>query len=341
MMRIVYYAHHHGSGHRHHARRLQESGVAQVVTVGAPGTDHPLPPDVDPTRPHQQDPHSPFHWTPTDATIQRRFADLHRILLDVRPDLVMVDVSVEAAVFCHLAGFPVAHRLMPGDRDDAAHQLAYASTVGLFAYYPHSLQPPGFAWEHKTAWIGMLDETPAAPASLVEPATVAVLSGSGGDGVPVAELVRAARTRPHEQWHVLGPTSGSADHNEVPDNLHLHGWVDDPRQLLSRAELVVCGAGHNTIATVAGLRRPALVIPEPRPHREQEAFAERLSAVLGQPIAPSWHDVDWRSALTRRSDPDLLARGLLVGSDEYRARLRHFVQGCLPTPPVPGVTIAA
>lgn len=315
--------------------------MAQVVTVGAPGTDHPLPPDVDPARPHRQDPHSPFHWTPTGAAIQRRFADLHRVLLDVRPDLVMVDVSVEAAVFCHLAGFRVAHRLMPGDRDDAAHQLAYASAAGLFAYYPHSLQPPGFEWEHKTAWIGMLDETPAAPATLVEPATVAVLSGSGGDGVPVAELVRAARTRPDEQWHVMGPTSGTIDHHEVPDNLHLHGWVDDPRQLLSRAELVVCGAGHNTIATVAGLRRPALVIPEQRPHREQEAFAGRLSAVLGQPTAPSWQDVDWQSALTRHSDPDLLARGLLVGADEYRERLRHFLQGCLPTPPAPGITIAA
>lgn len=34
-MKILYYAHHHGSGHLQHGRRLQGLGVGELLVVGA------------------------------------------------------------------------------------------------------------------------------------------------------------------------------------------------------------------------------------------------------------------------------------------------------------------
>lgn len=321
-MRIVYYVHHHGSGHLHHARRLASLGVAEVVSVGTHGTDIVLAPDVDPTRPHRQRDDNPFHWTPATPTVRRRFAGLHEALVRVDPDLVMVDVSVEAAVFAHLCGWPVAHRHMPGTRDDEAHDLLRRTVERLFAYYPRAVEQPGFAFGERTSWLGMLSDAAPAPARLSDPRTVVVLSGAGGDGVGVAELVRAASSTPGHHWHVLGPQQPTRQ--DLPANLHLHGWVDDPRPWLERAGRVVCGAGHNTIATVAGLRRAPILVPEPRPHDEQAVFARSLHRVAGVPLT-TWADAEWPTLLATPGDPEALARTLLVDRATFAERTRDLL----------------
>ncbi|GAB3711917.1 glycosyltransferase [Mariniluteicoccus flavus] len=329
-MRILYYAHHHGTGHLTHARRLAGLGVAEVVIVGAAGSDLELPPDVDPTHPHVQPSGSPFHWTPETDAVRARFDAFHRALDDVRPDAVLVDVSVEAAVFAHLAGHRVAHRRMPGVRDDAAHDLAYATSRRLFAYYPQAVEEPGFAYADRTRWLGMPADREALPASLVEPGTVVVVSGAGGAGAPLGELARAAASTPERTWHVLGPVAGRAPGPRPrdagpPPNLHLHGWVDDPSPWLARAEVVVCGAGHNTIAAVAAARRAAVLVPEPRPHDEQLVFARRLHTEFGTPLVERWSEADWPSLLDDAEDPEVLTEGLLVDRATFAERVGGFL----------------
>lgn len=325
-MRVVYYIHHHGSGHLRHARRLQSLQVAEVISVGAPGADIELPPDVDPTHPHIEPADSPFHWTPSTPLLRRRMSALHQVLLDTRPDVVLVDVSVEAAVFSHLAGWPVAHRRMPGLREDAPHQLAYAISKALFAYYPHRVEQPDYGWTDKTQWLGMLAHVSTPAASTPVPSTIIVLSGAGGDGVPLDELARAARQTRGHHWHVLGPSGAGQPPAGLPDNLHLHGWLPSTEQWLAQAELVVCGAGHNTIADVAAAHRPCIIVPEPRPHAEQAQFADSLHRVAGIPVADSWADADWPALLEAPRHPDALADTLLVSQRTFRSNVSHLLE---------------
>jgi hypothetical protein len=82
-------------------------------------------------------------------------------------------------------------------------------------------------------------------------------------------------------------------------------WAADPAPALCAADVVVTHAGQNAIAEVAAARRPAVVIPEPRPHDEQEATARALSTghwpvtVLG-----SWPERGWGRLLTETSMRD-------------------------------------
>lgn len=43
----------------------------------------------------------------------------------LRPRRMVVDVSVEVALLCRLAGVPVTVMAMPGERGDAVHGLGY------------------------------------------------------------------------------------------------------------------------------------------------------------------------------------------------------------------------
>lgn len=322
-MRIVYYAHHHGTGHLVHARRFARLGIADVTIVGPRGADIELPSDTAGAERHREPPHSPFHWTPSTPAIRARFDAFHQALLQVSPDLVLVDVSVEAAVFAHLAGFRVAHRRMPGDRSDRAHHLAYATSRGLFAYFPAQIEDPDFAYAARTTYLGMPADRGPLPASAIEPGAVVVLSGAGGQGPAWEALVEAASTTPDRSWHVLGPVVRGRV--PAPANLVIHGWVADPTPFLARAEQVVCGAGHNTIATVAAVRRAAVVAPEPRPHDEQLAFARRLGEAYGVPVVEDWQAADWATVLEHPGDPDALA-DLLVDRVAFTARVQEMLR---------------
>lgn len=325
-VRIVYYAHHHGSGHLRHARRFAGLGVGEVVVVGAPGADVELPPDTG-DHPHREPDGSPFHFTPHTRAVRERFAAFHDVLRDADPDLVLVDVSVEAAVFAHLTGFPVAHRRMPGSRDDRAHRLLHATARGLFAYYPRVLESEDFPWADRTSWLGTVSDATPLPRSAIEPGTVVVLSGAGGAGVSAADLAAAAAATPRHRWHVLGPRP--APGVRLPAGVVHHGWVADPTPWLARAEVVVCGAGHNTVATVAGTRRPVILAPEPRPHDEQVVFAQRLHEAFGVPVARSWA-ADWGDLLASPGDGEALAAGLLTTPQTFRRRVRRFLEGLRP-----------
>ncbi|MCY1157035.1 MAG: putative glycosyl transferase, partial [Citricoccus sp.] len=148
--RVLYYAHDHGIGHLHHAARAARTGAfdltvatsaARAAEVLPPATGlRVLPSDVVPG--HRQPSGSRLHYTPTGPVIRDRFAALLEAARTVQPDVVVVDVSVEAALFLRLAGYPVIHRRMHGDRTDPAHELVYAESDHLIAHYGAGLEEP-------------------------------------------------------------------------------------------------------------------------------------------------------------------------------------------------------
>jgi hypothetical protein len=73
----------------------------------------------------------------------------------------------------------------------------------------------------------------------------------------------AAADAPGWSWTVLGGSGA---------------WCDDPSAAIDVAEVVVVQAGESAVADVAARRRPAVVVPAPRPFDEQATTGRALAA---------------------------------------------------------------
>lgn len=340
--RVLYYAHDHGSGHVRHAANLATSGIAQVtVTTAHPQAAQLLPPATpvislpsDIVEGHHQPSESWLHYTPTGPIVRRRFAELLAAAQRTQPDAVVVDVSVETALFLRLAGYRVLHRRMHGDRIDAAHQLIYRESHALFAHYGAALEDPAWHCEFgaKTTYLGTPDVTDRlshitrSPSDSTGSLKIAVITGTGGGGVHVQDLARAAHQVPHAQWHVYGMVRGTvvdaATELPCPPNLHLKGWAENTAAVLEAADVVVVSAGHNAVVDAVRACRPVVLAPETRPFDEQLAFARACERAAGTPWC-AWEDpqADWAQAITRAvAEPaaaDRLAQDLFTTPQDY------------------------
>lgn len=124
-----------------------------------------------------------------------------------------------------------------------------------------------------------------------DPRTVTVLLGSGGDSLTTSWLQQARAGSPGWSWTVLGRRSAA--------------WVADPWPAIRAAAVVVTAAGQNTLAETMSARRPALVVPQHRPHREQIVTAVALtpSGCPVEVIEPGSRQ-DWATLLDRVSRLD-------------------------------------
>ncbi|WP_051427178.1 hypothetical protein [Arthrobacter sp. H20] len=339
LSRVAYYTHHHGSGHLRHAlaiARLQAVDLLVTGSVEPPGLREiphtrfvPLTGDTAPGGEPFRVPGEPFlHYAPTTARIRRRFAELHTAWQEFDPQVVIIDVSAEAAVFARLCGYPVLYRRMPGDRSDHAHRLAYAASTELFAYYPRPLEDPAFLLElgHRTQYLGMLEPSDGVTPEMDAPGrkVVAVQTSLGGNGVNVTEIARAAQSCPEWQWNVVGLSTGNAD---LPPNVRLLGVLQDPRPELAAADIIITSAGYHAVAAAAAAARPTILVPEHRPFDEQKAFAYALNAKAGIPMAETWSNASWPDLLRQAagSDARALRGALFVSRDTFRDGLLDLV----------------
>lgn len=290
---IGYYIHHLGRGHLAMARciaaRLHErvTGLSSL----APPADWPgdwlgLPRDdtggsaIEPTARGQ------LHWAPLGhAGLRDRMAALAGWIQRTMPSVIVVDVSVEVATLARLMGVPVISIVLPGKRDDPAHRLGHALAETLIAPWPASMSAILLGEGSEAARIQAVGAFsrfdgrapgPGAPGRR----TVLALSGSGGSEVTADHVRLAAAATPGWDWTMLGGAAGP--------------WLDDPWPVLCRADVVVTHAGMNAIADVAAARKPAVVVPQARPHGEQLATSQALAqaglAVVTDPWprAASW-----------------------------------------------------
>ena len=89
-----------------------------------------------------------------------------------------------------------------------------------------------------------------------------MLAGTGGDDFTPG-LLRAARQQtPQWEWTVMGRGPG--------------GRQPDPLTVIAGSDVVVTHAGQDVVAAVASARRPAVVLPQPRPYEEQDTTAAVL-----------------------------------------------------------------
>jgi hypothetical protein len=274
---IGYYVHHVGTGHLHRAQALAEQLGPCVVGLSSHPTPSGWPGDwLDLARddmgpaPLGVTADGNLHWVPEgDPGLSARMARLSSWFDTARPDLVVSDVSVEVTLLARLHGVPVVSVVLPGDRGDRPHRLAYSVSSGLVAAWPAAAEGMvrGLARsDHlRIHPLGGLSRLPVASPEQrpVAGRRVLVLSGRGG-GHPTSQQVgRATADAPEWSWSVLG---GSAS------------WTADPVVPLDDADVVVIQAGQSAVADVAARRRPAVVIPADRPFGEQQATGRVLTS---------------------------------------------------------------
>lgn len=336
---IGYYVHHQGAGHWQRANLIAAALDRPVTLIGtldgldargAAGPVLALPDDrLDGFDGRDGEAGRPdaFHYAPLGASaVRTRMARIAAWVASADPALIVVDVSVEVALFARLLSVPTLVVRLAGTRTDIPHLEAFRSAERLLAPFPEALESEGTPdWVRaKTDYAGFLGLDPLA--MTVEDGSVLVIYGGGGAGGRLADLASAARAVPERTWHVLGPVTGEGI--AVPANLHLHGWVADVVPHLARASLVVGTGGDGVVAAVAAHAKRFVCIPEPRPFEEQIAKARRLRALGAAILCEAWPPAgEWPTivraglALERDAIAGLVERGAIGRTGDAVARL--------------------
>ena len=194
-------------------------------------------------------------------------------------------MSAEVTLLSRLHGVPVVSVVLPGDRSDPAHLLAYRVSDALVATWPQEAREVATGLPDDVAQridhVGGLSrwEVSARRGPTRSPGRVTVLAGAGGTLTRPAQVAAAKREARDWRWTVLAsPPLGT--------------WLRDPDPVLRGSDVIVTHAGQNAVAEVAAVRRPAIVIPEPRPHGEQQATARALAdGPWPVTVLPAWPSV--------------------------------------------------
>ena len=302
---IGYYVHHVGQGHAVRATaiaaQLDEpvtglSSLPRPAGWRGPWVQLPLD-DTEPVDRSTTDADGRLHWVPLrHEGLRRRMARIASWIDRTGPTAIVSDVSVEVALLARLHGVPVVSFALPGRRDDEAHRLGFAASSLVLSAWPAGadgmLEGLDEAARSRHLPVGAISRFPTAAGRHALPhhtaapkrrPRVLVLNGRGGGGVSDESLERARRVAPGWDWTLVG---GDAS------------WVDDPWPLLRRTDVVVTHAGQGAIADVAAARRPAVVIPQHRPHDEQHHTAAVLAAGdWPAVVAESFDTADWSELL--------------------------------------------
>lgn len=315
---VGYYVHHHGVGHLARFRAIDAASAVDLVAISelpiAAGvrlpSDVPWMEAVDPTA------GGALHWAPlASCTATPRLKVLVDWLDAVRPSAMVIDVSVEAAIACRLAGVPTVVVRQLGDRTDVAHRLAYASARRLLAPYPAAFESSTDAEVlAKTDHVGFIAPLPAAAevaAAVGDPAVdvgaddAVVLWGAGG-GQLGGGAVDAIAANVDGTVYCAGRQIWPDADPPTAANVVALGWVASPGSLLTARPLVVGSAGNNAVALVAAARCPFVAVPQPRPFDEQSHLADGLVAAGVAARGPDRPDeAAWGEAMAtarRRAD---------------------------------------
>jgi len=297
---IGYYVHHVGQGHLQRATAVATelrclgasvTGLSSLPRPSSwPGEWRQLPRDDDP-QPVDATAGGVVHWAPLGHTgLRSRMGAIAGWIAQAAPSAFVSDLSVEVTALVRLHGVPVATTVLPGRRDDRAHQLGFQLADAIIAPWPdlapgmcHGLEPHAA----KVTYVGGLSRfdgsPPCRPVPRVGVRQVLLLSGAGGESAGLHGS-RAACDPVLPRWRSTRRGPGR--------------WVADPWPDLCAADVVVTHGGLGAVSDVAAARKPAVVIPEARPHDEQGHTAAAvatagLAVVLDRaPCAPgAWESV--------------------------------------------------
>ncbi len=320
---LGWYVHHQGAGHLQRARAVAAhlsrpctviGTLAGFDTAGLATLDLPDDRPLDDSagfsgQDGEADRPEAFHYAPlAHPGLRTRMARIAAWVERTNPALIVVDVSVEVALFARLLSVPTVVVRLAGNRTDTPHLEAFRSATRVLAPFPEALESPETPdWVRaKTFYAGFLG--PSVPRAIPESDDIAVVFGRGGEGGQFPDLVEAARAVPDRHWHVFGPVEGRG---EVPPNLHLHGWVSDVGAHIAGAALLVGGGGDGLVALASATGKRFLCLPEPRAYGEQTSKAEALARLGAALLREAWPAAaEWPSLVhdALALDPGTIAR---------------------------------
>jgi Glycosyltransferase family 28 C-terminal domain len=288
---IGYYVHHVGRGHQTRALAVAECCHDDVTGLGSlprprgwRGDWIELPRDDDPPVAADASRKDAWHWLPpAHDGFRDRMSIIAAWISAQRPRLLVSDVSVEVLVLGALMGVRTAAVVLHGCRDDPPHRLAFATADALIGPWPPShLQHWHRDYAHRLRATGGFGPYDARGVATTVTGRVVVLVGAGPHDLDAADVIRAAAATPEWEWHVVG-AADSGDPSVV-----WHGWLDDPWQIVSTAEVVVSTAGNGAVAQIAAAQRPAILMPQGRPFDEQLHLARCVGANSPARVIDAW-----------------------------------------------------
>ena len=207
-----------------------------------------------------------------------------------QPDLLVVDVGIEASILGRMCGIPTVYSRQHGKRWDKGHTLAYEWACGLLAPFSEEMEQTDCPqWiREKTFYSGgfcrfsgreKAQKVPSAYAR--NRPNVLVMTGFGGTDITVEAIAHSANKNPHWRWHLLG------NHPEVA-GVCAHGVIDDVWPFLCHADLVVANAGHNATMEIGAAGVPLICIPAWRHFDEQVCKAKVLEQLGLSIVVDKW-----------------------------------------------------
>ena len=324
-MRLGYYAHHHGSGHCRQIDKLADllpvDAKSQLIvfTSLSPNdysfssldkqqiirlqAEDECADDVLKGRAGEYFQPASLHYSPVgNSNIQKRSHQILDTIYQHHIDLMVIDVSVEVAMLCRAASIPYLYIRLPGIRDDTPHLNAFAGALALLAPYPRLLEAtmtPEWVGK-KTLYLDFINTTQQKELTYHEftrileklntlnlkdweedaPTIITVIKGYGGHKAIDMKLPELRRLLPNAFIISLGP---------INDNMRCHvdiaAQVNDVTPFIQHSDYLLMACGLNAVAQAYDYATPLVVLPDDRPHQEQEVMAQ---ALINQERALSW-----------------------------------------------------
>ena len=250
-----------------------------------------------------------LHYSPVgNSDIQQRSHKILDTIYQRRIDLMIIDVSVEVAMLCRAASVPYLYVRLPGLRDDEPHLNAFAGALALLAPYPRTLESTKTPeWiSQKTLYLDFINTqqknaqtyrdfikhlmqltTDEKALSLMlndkdkdTPTIVTVIKGYGGHQAIDAKLPELRQLLPYAFIISLGPIDEDKRHY-----VDIAVDVSDVTPFIEHSDYLLMACGLNAVAQAYDYATPLVVLPDDRPHQEQEVMAE---ALIAQGRAFSW-----------------------------------------------------
>ncbi|MEM9691321.1 MAG: glycosyl transferase [Myxococcota bacterium] len=284
-------------------------------------------------------------------TLRRTMGLLAGWMAERDPVLMVVDVSAEISMLARLCSVPSVTIRMHGDRDDAAHLAAYTSSAGILAPFDELLEDASYPnhLRRRTRYVGGIIGQNAPPPGRAEARErlgmdpdrhiVVAISGHGGMGIPVAPLTVAARAMPSTQFSIVGKSYIAGHETQFP-NLEERGWVKNPLDYISAADVVFSTGGDNLVHEILRVGRPLFCVPEWCYYGEQEAKARALARLGAAVYRPTWPASfgEWRTVMSELGELDLEKQTPLITPDSAEraaAYLDRLVSTLWPHPSDP------
>jgi len=304
---IVYYVHHHGSGHiaqfysfaphllqkfRIHVIAAAKHVVSQIEAMALEHVTTSLMPSKWSATTSEGFVHTfsrAFEGVPYRQEPAIRSRWLAELFINEKPALFLSDGSIELSIMARSMGVRTVFVHLHGHfKQDPTQVFAHEVSDALIAPYPVEMEDKTYPYKDKTFYTGYFSKYQLNDRAVATDERVSILLGY--DNASREVLSRITENASYS-FSVIG--------NKMPvierENVRAYGRVDDIKKYIT-GEVVITAAGTNSIAELLTLGKKLILLPEDRPYDEQLHTAELLAqheyAVLARADMTSeqWHD---------------------------------------------------